>query len=374
MADEEKINTEKTPLVDGKPAQDRTRLLIISFLLMVVIGLGNKVFQKLETYPMYNYPYFLNMLTTFVYIPLSFLYIWPVIKWGTAISQEQRDIPTYKFGIMGFLDGIAGLLQSFAVNYIPSGPLIILLYQSAIPISMAISKPLMKAKYQLQHYLGAGIVVGGLLVVLIPLFLDPSGSSSSSHESSGTVLIWCAVLVFSCVPMTLSSVYKEKNLNDVEIDVVYLNGWVAIYQFITCAALAVPAGYASGLTPSEIPKNFADGAKCYIGLNTITTGNNPDNCELVGPLFVTLYLCFNVAYNILIIMILKYGSSNILWLAMTLMVPLGSVFFTIPVPYLSQKLRPTDIVGLFVILGGLIIYRFWDMLIKLVNKITGKKR
>lgn len=32
---------------------------------MVFVSLANKVFQKLETIPMYNYPNFLNLLTTF---------------------------------------------------------------------------------------------------------------------------------------------------------------------------------------------------------------------------------------------------------------------------------------------------------------------
>ena len=42
------------------------RTLAIVFCLMVVIGLGNKVFNKLMTIPMYNYANFLNLLTTFV--------------------------------------------------------------------------------------------------------------------------------------------------------------------------------------------------------------------------------------------------------------------------------------------------------------------
>lgn len=198
-------------------------------------------------------------------------------------------------------------------------------------------------------------------------------NSNNDNESAGTILLWCGVLVISCVPMTLSSVYKEKNLNDVEIDVVYLNGWVAVYQFITCAALAVPAGYASGLTPDQIPGNFADGARCYIGVNSITEGTNPDNCYLIGPLFVSLYLAFNVGYNILIIMILKYGSSNLLWLAMTLMVPMGNFAFTLPVKYLDQPMKATDIVGLVVILGGLVIYRFWELFAKYYHRFFGSK-
>jgi hypothetical protein len=43
--------------------------------------------------------------------------------------------------------------------------------------------------------------------------------------------------------MTLSSVYKEKALGETEIDVVYLNGWVAIYQFIIGIALGIPSPF-----------------------------------------------------------------------------------------------------------------------------------
>lgn len=48
---------------------DKKSLLAVIFVSMVFVGLGNKVFNKLMTIPMYNYPNFLNLLTTFVYIP-----------------------------------------------------------------------------------------------------------------------------------------------------------------------------------------------------------------------------------------------------------------------------------------------------------------
>lgn len=31
---------------------------------------------------MYNYPNFLNLLTTGMYIPISFAYVFPAIRWG----------------------------------------------------------------------------------------------------------------------------------------------------------------------------------------------------------------------------------------------------------------------------------------------------
>ena len=58
------------------------RGLLFSFLAMVIVGLGNKLFQIFETIPMHNYPYFLSLMTTFIYIPLSFAYIIPMQMMG----------------------------------------------------------------------------------------------------------------------------------------------------------------------------------------------------------------------------------------------------------------------------------------------------
>jgi len=367
---------EEKPPVDAAKESRKATLLLISFLLMVVIGLGNKIFQKLQTLPMYNYAYFLSIYVTFIYIPLSFAYIWPMILWGKNITPKQRQIPLYKFFIMGFLDGIAGVMQTFSVNYIPNGALIILLTQSAIPISMFVSRWLLKAKYEKFHYVGATVVIAGLIVVLVPVFLS---KDQNNGESTVKIAIWCVVLILSCVPMTLSSVYKEKALGDDEadIDVVYLNGWVAVFQFLVSIPLAIPAAYASNLTIQELPTNFYNGVRCYVGKDSILHSYYDhgqfiivDQCK-EAPLFVNLYIAFNVLYNILIILILKYGGANILWLAMTIMVPLGNVAFSLKFVPGHRAMRPTDIVGLIVIMLGLCIYRFWG---KIWTAIQNRKK
>jgi len=340
-----------------EPSKKNGQLLFISFLLMVVVGLGNRFFNKLETIPMYNYPFFLSFYTSLVYIPLSFAYIWPMILFGNLITKEQRSIPLYKFAVMGFLDGIAGVMQVFATTNIPNGALITLLAQSAIPISMVISKVLLKIKYNVQHYTGAAVVFCGIIAALLPTFLNPD-SSSSNNESTTTIIIWCGVMILSCIPMTLSSVYKEKALGEQEIDVVYLNGWVAVFQVLVSLAFAVPAAYAIGLPVHEIPENFWNGARCYVGKNSIFDGVHPDTCA-DAPLYVNVYIAFNVVYNILIIMILKYGSSNLLWLALTLMVPLTFALFSIPSVPGHKPIHWEHILGLVLIMIGLMIYRFW---------------
>ena len=82
-----------------------------------------------------------------------------------------------------------------------------------------------------------------------------------------------------------------------------------------------------------------------------------DDCAS-STLFVSVYLLFNIGYNLLIILILKFGSSNVLWLAMTVMVPLGNAAFYIPGIPGHTNPSPFDLAGLILIMLGLCGYRF----------------
>ncbi|KAF0720314.1 Aste57867_403 [Aphanomyces stellatus] len=341
--------------MSGHPKNDRRLPLV--FMALIVVGLGNKIFQKLQTIPMHNYPNFINLLCTFVYIPLSFAYILPMIKYGKAITLEQRAIPKRKFAIMGALDSVAGILQVFAATYL-GGSLLILLGQAAIPVSMVISKFLLKSSYSWFQYTGALVVAVGILVVLGP-------SMSESGGDSHNVVVWSAVMIGSCIPMCLSSVYKEIALGEAELDAVYLNGWIAVFQFLLSIPLAIPAAMIGSppVVPKDLPTNLYDGWLCYLGHNTITGGDHPDDCKM-APLYVTIYMIFNVGYNLLIILMLKFGSANILWLAMTIMVPLGNVAFTFPFMPEHKPLHTTDVIGLVVIMLGLFVYRFLEDIIR----------
>lgn len=68
------------------------------------------------------------------------------------------------------------------------------------------------------------------------------------RQTTAALLIFAVpTQVLSCIPMCLSSVYKEKVLGDGDMDVIYLNGWVAVFQFLASLILAVPSAYAIGL-------------------------------------------------------------------------------------------------------------------------------
>lgn len=266
--------------------------LLIAFLLMLLFQLGNRIFSKLSTYPMYNYPLFMNLLSTFIYLPICFAYIIPVVYYSkTIITQDQLDIPKYKFMVMGTFDSMANIMSSFAVNYIPSAGLIVLVQQSAIPISMAISRFLLQARYTNAQYIGALIVCAGIFVVLAPTLFASTPHTTIEHESTTAApnqLLWIIVLVLSCVPMCLSSVYKEKALGEVDIDVVYLNGWVSVFQAIVSIPLSFPSASISGLSYAEIFPNLV--CLCLLPL--------PPSMFLY-PFYniFSLYICFSFCLN-----------------------------------------------------------------------------
>lgn len=65
-------------------------------------------------------------------------------------------------------------------------------------------------------------------------------------------MLWLGVLALSCIPATLSSVYKEFALGEEEIDVVYLNGWVAVFQSVFAIPLCIPSAILISLPLDQI--------------------------------------------------------------------------------------------------------------------------
>ena len=75
---------------------------------------------------------------------------------------------------------------------------------------------------------------------------------------------------------------------------------------------------------------------------------------------VALYMTFNIAYNTLLLLVIKYGSAALMYVASTVVLPLGSVAFTrkFLLGVHASQFTLFNGVGLVVVLVGLIIYRF----------------
>lgn len=297
---------------DPKRNTSRRIKLLLSFFLLLFSGTGTVVSMKLQAVPMYNYPNFLNLFCHFFYIPLGFLYI--MIRSGRSYSilTPIATISKRPFMIMGALDCLASTMQLFASMYVP-GNLLVLLPQAVIPCSMALSHSLLGERYHWRQYFGAVVVLVGLLVVLTPVLtyerspdfyceaidsdndctlcqtertlqtcmshLQPVGDDDlhsrvenvcqwlpyqqATKKEEGLTLGWSLLLLSSAIPMTLSAMYKQAYV--VELDPIYVNGWISIFQFFFALVVAVPAAWMTHIVPLDVPRNMWDGFLCFMG-------------------------------------------------------------------------------------------------------------
>jgi hypothetical protein len=147
------------------------------------------------------------------------------------------------------------------------------------------------------------------------------------------------------------------------LDVWYLNGWVALYQFIfgllsfpvVFIPLPAPATYVS---PRDFGLYFVRGIKCFFGINSQLTIATPDRCDYFWLIFM-IFIIFNMTYNILILVVFQRGSSTLAVVASAARLALSNVGFLIK-PLAGEayqnKLTLFDIIALIVLIMGIVLY------------------
>lgn len=146
-----------------------------------------------------------------------------------------------------------------------------------------------------------------------------------------------------------------------------LFGFTGLFQLIFSVVFVVPsAGLAIGIPLQELPHNLWDGLRCYFGKSSINSGCHPDKTCESGDAFLYVNLCLfcQAVYLLCMMLVLKYGSTSLLYLALTLMVPMGNLAFSLPFMPFPTMMHVSDIVALLVIVVGLMLYRFGHALPK----------
>lgn len=412
--------------------------LWIVFVFLVASGVGNVIFAKLQSLPMYNYPTFLNIYANGMYVIMSFAYILPVSALGLFGNSLQRSMPTKAikpFFVMGALDALGASMQVLATLYLP-GTLLVLIPQVAIPLSMIAGSFILHERYTVRQYIGATVVFVGILVVLFPIlshqrdaefycdaidtesdcllckeetteemclshntkhnatvdnstqqqellnfwrgleFNNSSGSNNAtdddglycawvsreeadSREEDFLVLFWSIVMLLSCVPSVMSTVYKQVALQTPSsMDPIVISGWVSLFQFICGLFLVVPSGLVSSprVHPLELRSNWWNGMGClFAKVDSIDSGCHPDHCAQAA-LWVHVSLLNSAIYALSMLYVLKHGSCDLLYLGLTLVVPLGHLAFDVHSSF--SELRAYDTAGLVILVVGLVLYRF----------------
>ncbi|CAD7955662.1 unnamed protein product [Amoebophrya sp. A120] len=340
----------------------------------MLMATGNTIYFKKMTTSLANYSWFTTNVTTIVFIPFFYF--------ATELEKmwEQKaggDIPKRKTAVMGLLDACAGMTMVLGGAYTAGGTQV-LLTQGAIPVTILLSVLLLRRRFHLYQYLGAAVIVGGVAVSKI----GPQAATTDSGDNVTFNMIFAS----SNFPTALSTIYKEVAFQDVpNLSVNLIQMWVAVFQglfnFVLCPLYTLPI-----LGPSQIPLNdmipsFIDGAKCFIGINTVKDdcddgtfprmqGLRPcDKCDAAG-FATTMYISFNIAYNILCMLLVKYGTASFYFVINAARLPITSVLFASPVIMGSSAvpMRMVDWFALFTVLIGLVVYKGGAKMLKRQEK------
>ncbi|KAG7352052.1 CRT-like, chloroquine-resistance transporter-like protein [Nitzschia inconspicua] len=179
----------------------------------------------------------------------------------------------------------------------------------------------------------------------------------SVRDDDWLVFAWSIVMLISCVPSVMSTVYKQVALQT-PLDPILVNGWVALFQFLCGMFLVVPSGLVSSpkVHPLELGTNWMNAMEClFTQTNSIHVGCHPDDC-FRAALWVHISLANSAIYALAMIFVLKYGGCDLMYLGLTLVVPLGHLAFSFHSSFSTTSIY--DILGLVVLVIGLFMYRF----------------
>jgi drug/metabolite transporter (DMT)-like permease len=112
-----------------------------------------------------------------------------------------------------------------------SGSMSALLCNAVIPLTMFFSALFLRTKYSKHQYLGALIILMGIGVVLLPKYYPSIIGQSSSTTNDNNSTFFNLLFLSSLIPLALSSIYKEVAFGEADIDVNYLQAFVAGFQF-----------------------------------------------------------------------------------------------------------------------------------------------
>lgn len=117
-------------------------------------------------------------------------------------------------------------------------------------------------------------------------------------------------------------------------------------------------------TVYDATSGLAIGGSCWIDTDNkygAPVDSQCDTCDIDcgAHLPVIAYITCNYFFTLFFILVIKSGSASLLWIILTVRLPLVQIAFAIPpINAPPDTFQQTSIIGLFVIIGGLACYRY----------------
>lgn len=198
--------------------------------------------------------------------------------------------------------------------------------------------------------LGAALVLAGGVVAAMATI---SGSMSASPAPMAFFLIGIS---FPCIAVIIKEkIFAEtkEKLGGKDLDLFVVNSYGSLAQAV-CVFLLLPVLTALRNVPlKQLPDYLYQGCQCFVGISP-SPGSNCTG----APLLPALYIFVNIAFNISALNLIRTAGSVAATLALSLVVPLAVLAFTLPLPYLGSQpqLSLTFWAGVLLVCGGISAY------------------
>jgi len=244
------------------------------------------------------------------------------------------------FSLFNFLmfSGIRG-------NLVP-GALVVLLKQMVIPLTMLISVVTLQTKFKIQHYIAVLLILSGIVISLWPSLISIKLNSSVY----GIILVLAA-----SIPLSVAIVFMEYQLKRKKLEIYWMWMWINFFEILLIIPLVFAIIPIQGVSIGDIPQNIENGYKCLLrGVNS----EPGDACGYVGFWYLAFIIAL-VTSKVNQVLIIKFNSSSLMWLAASCAVPLAELAFSLELIISNEKNKLSYflIIGLLISLIGILIYR-----------------
>jgi hypothetical protein len=272
-------------------------------------------------------------------------YSWRFFLPGNAQASTMGPVPLYQLALFSIGD------QLNAASSAPASPFVALPIQSVMTNSVIIWMVIIayfwiRARFKQVHFIGICLVMMSIVVQISNKLTsnDCSAAGMASGDCFGSykdadgdfirltasqMAIWYTLFFCSNLPAAAGNVYKQKVLQGRDVDVCYATWWSGNFQvlwgwlFLPLIWIPLPGQDVQG--PGATFSEIADTLSCIMG-NVPKPGD--ETCASSPPpwVWIVVYLCFNITFNIALLWLTKRMSAAWAQVATVLCLNLCSIF------------------------------------------------
>ena len=358
----------------GPTRPSRVLALLGLTILCVMSGVGNNVTFVLMADAVPS-PSFLLYATTIVY---TLMYgVWyglqrwfgarkriPVLPGagderhaGRMYSGPRRKM-LLLYGASVALITVNGVFSQYSDSHV-SGLLQSVANQLTLPLTAALAATILKSPLTKVEWIGAGIVLIGSLLPIVPSLISPSPTGSASNSP-----FWIAMFLVSDIPSAFVNIAEEAILDDEgmaadPIHYLFYTNLFTIPPYVACIFVDLIPGFGPGGSLTDVMHAQKEAWQCFFS----SVDPLPPGCRPHAWIYVMAFCLAYIIYFFLLAVVTKHESASFQALVSACVVPASAIAFSFPWLVGASVATPLNdyvLIGIVIIPIGIAVYKLDD--------------